>query len=146
MTVRAWFTISGVVIVALAIAFVVRFTSPVKAPQILASAGPVRLDGAYRGSCWPQPRGANRCERDPRPRLASGPRLPRTGTIRVVSDFPVQPASGTLVVRREGQTALEQAWDDKLPYTLDPGRYVLRADARYPRGGYVRYDFAFVVA
>lgn len=147
MTVRAWFTISAVALGVLAVAFALRFSSPAKAPRLFASVGATRLEAAYRGSCWPQPGGRLRCERDPGRKPADGPRITGRGTLRVVADYPVQPTGGTIMVSRAGarDPVIRSDWENRLPYELDPGAYVMRADARYPPRGYVRYDFAFVV-
>lgn len=143
MTVRAWVTISVLALAALAAAFVVRVVSPIPAPEIVASVGGDRLPGRADASCWPQRGDRLRCREgdggDPGRTV-----IARSGSLRVFVNFPVQPDSGTLEVRdAEDAVVLKEAWRPRLRYALEPGRYELTADARYPRKAFLRWRFGF---
>lgn len=147
MTVRAWFTISAVALVALGIAFALRVFSPLGAPELLVTvegtADSVRLPGVHEESCWVQRDDELRCV-DPDPQLPGDPpSVPRTGRMRIVAAFPVQPDEGTVrvVERSSGRVAFESELDDRIDYELAPGRYVLRVEARYPDDAFVRYAY-----
>lgn len=145
MTVRTWVTISVVVLVALGAAFLFRVLSPIRPPAILVTASDVRLDGTYRGSCWPQRGGDLRCEEPNRePPEGPGARIPLSGEIRVVVAFPSQPDETRLrfVDRRSGSLAFEAALEDtEARYRLDPGTYLIEVEARYGEEAFVRYAF-----
>jgi hypothetical protein len=147
VTVRAWFTISAVAMAALVAAVVLKAFAPLQPPAILATAGPVRLTGSSQGSCWPQRGSKLRCEpADPKPKVPPAV-LPASGTIRVVTAFPVQPKDGSVRIEDSSGNAVlsDPSWTDDVRYTLEPGSYVLRAQADYPARAYVRWAFAFVV-
>lgn len=149
MSVRAWFTISAAVLLLLGGAFVLRLFSPIQPPAILARASDEELDGVYVRSCWHQRRGNLSCQ------AADGAGLPasdttvidRRGKMRIVAAYPVQPKEGTLEIETEkGKTVIEAPWLRELNYSLEPGIYVLTAEAKYGRGAYVRYVFRLRVA
>lgn len=147
MTVRTWVTISVLVLVALAVAVAVRVASPIRPPGLIATAAGQRLDGSPLAACWPQRSGKPRCERHNAEDVIAVA-VPGSGAIRVIAAYPIQPRAGTLRIARRGQTQPEvaAAWTDKLPYDLAPGRYTLRAEARYAdKNAYVRWEFGFVV-
>jgi hypothetical protein len=142
VTVRTWITISILTLVALFAAAGVKIFTPLRPPALLAGVGRVRLHGVARGACWPQRSDALRCEG------ASGERapraaLPRSGVMHVVAAYPFQPDAGSLRIDRGSRPVVDSAWTGDLRYELEPGTYVLHAEARYKRGAYVRYDFAF---
>jgi hypothetical protein len=145
MSVRAWFSISALVLVVLTIAFALRFFAPVPAPETVARVGSIRLGGQRVADCWPQRNGKLRCEkRDVEWRHPS--RLRGKSTIHVVVAYPVQPQNGSLVLAtRDGHTIVTSKWTDSLPYDLPPGEYSLRARADYPKGAYVDYAFPLTV-
>lgn len=142
MTVRSWITISVLVLVALGAAFTVRVLSPIRAPALLASVEGRRLPAVDRGSCWAQRNGELRCV-DATGGSPKPVEVPASGRIRIVAAYPVQPDQGSLVILGpRGDVVLEHRWTDALDYRLEPGRYRLKADARYPDGAYVRAEFA----
>ena len=145
MSVRAWFTISAVVLVVLSAAFVFRFFAPVPAPAIVARVGSIRLAGERSSDCWPQRGGDLRCrKRTPRWRPSS--RLREKGTIHVLVAYPVQPRAGSLqIVRRNGEAVASSGWTESLAYNLAPGEYALQAVAEYPKGARVGFYFPITV-
>ena len=144
MTVRAWFTISALVLVALSVAIVVRLLAPVQAPEILARVDDVRLEGVLVESCWPQRGNDVTCkdgpDEDPETRT-----LPSSGTLRFIVTYPAQPDDGSIVIEGEGEEIRKRSWDDDIRYELEPGDYTIEAQADYPQDAYVRYRFAFTV-
>ena len=145
MSVRAWFTISALVLIVLAAAFVFRFFAPVPAPEIVARVGGIRLTGQRVADCWPQRSGDLRCAKF-KTKFAKAVRLRGKGTMHVVVAYPVQPPGGTLTLtKRDGTVVLTMKWTEALPYDLAAGDYALRADAAYPKGAYVNYYFALTV-
>ena len=141
MTVRAWFTISTLVLVALVVAIFIRLLAPVGAPPVLARVGDTRLSGARVKACWPQRGGHLRCQgAEPSPRTAS---LPKSGSLRIVVAYPAQPPSGTITIVRGGHTVLTRKWNDMVHYKLKTGTYELVADAQYPQDAYIKYRFTF---
>lgn len=143
MTVRAWFTISALVLAALAAAFVFRLFAPVPAPEVVARAGEVRLDGEMRETCWPQRGGDVRCRRgdaDPR-----GGTLPGRGTLRMIVTFPTQPEDGYVSITGPEDLRVD-GWRRNVAYDLPPGDYEMTAQATYPGDAFVRYAFRFSVS
>jgi hypothetical protein len=121
--------------------------SPIRPPALLAGVGRVHLNGVPRGSCWTQRSGKLRCDHGETTRLRPRDTVPVSGIVRVVAAYPIQPKKGTLTIATtEGRKVRESTWTDELRYELVPGVYVLRAEARYPRGAYVRVDFPFRVS
>jgi len=146
MTVKAWMTISVVVLALLGGTAAYRFLAPLQPPELLATAGDVRLEGSRRAYCWPE----RRAER-PRCRRSGGNdaavAMPRWGRIRVVAAYPVSPKGGFLELRRQGGEVVQRVdgLDEPISYDLAPGRYELTAEARYSASAYVRYSFAMKV-
>lgn len=147
MTVRVWLTISAVALVALGIAFALRVFSPLEAPELIVTVEgrteSVRLPGVHEESCWEQRDGELRCV-DPDPELPEGPpAVPVSGRMRIVAAFPVQPDEGTvrIIEQREGDIGFEAELDDRIAYELEEGHYVLRVEASYSDGAFVRYAF-----
>lgn len=143
MTVRAWFTISAVVLVVLTGAVTYRLLAPVSTPAILARAGDVRLEGEHVYSCWPQRGGRPKCERSKAtPRAVV---VPRSGKLRVVVAYPVQPDSWQLTIANSERTVIFTESHD-LDYELGPGSYRMDVQARYPDDAFVQYHFRFKVS
>ena len=145
MSVRAWFVISALVLVALAVAFVLRFFAPVPAPEIVARAGAIRLAGHKTAECWPQRDGNLRC-RNYKPDSDQRTRLRGSGTIHVAVAFPARPEGGSLTLTaQDGTTVVTTTWKETLDYRAPPGSYHLRALATYPEGAKVDYVFPITV-
>jgi hypothetical protein len=145
MSVRTWFSISALVLVVLAIAFVLRFFAPVPAPEIVARVGSIRVAGQRVADCWPQRDGKVRCETRS-VEWKNPSRLRGKSTIHVVVAYPVQPQAGSLALAtRDGHTIVTSKWTDSLPYDLPAGDYSLRVRADYPNGAYVDYAFPLTV-
>lgn len=146
MTVRAWFTISALVLVALAAALFVQFTRPVAPPGIVAKAGDVRLAGVLETACWPQRSGDLRCEHHPE-RNAPARTVARSGRLRFVFAYPAEPKTGFIRITdtRGGNVVLRSGWKRALRYSLDPGGYTVIAQAGDRSGAYVRYVFRLTV-
>lgn len=146
MTVRAWITISVVLLVALTVATVAFFLRPSRPPELLASVPDARLEGSLVASCWPQRGGGLGCTEERPPAEQEPPVIPRAGDIRVIAAFPIQPEDGSARIVDAG-TGREEAsvdgWKERIAYELPPGRWRLEAEARYPEGAYVRYSFPF---
>lgn len=140
MTVKAWLTISAIVLVALTVSVVVRLLQPAPAPEILARVGDTRLEGELIEACWPQRGGEIRCEDGD----GGGPAtksVPSEGTLRVAV-YPVEPKSGTVTVRgADGDEVLSRRWTKAVRYELDPGTYDVVAAADYGSGAKVSYRF-----
>ncbi len=146
MTVRAWFTISALCLLALGAAAATRFFAPIEPPELMARVADQRLHGVHAGSCWPQRNGSPRCETTDGEH-PEAPTIPPGGSIRIVSLYPVQPDRGSVrvVETGSGEAVLRETWTDRLSYELDPGRYRLEVEARYGENAYVRYAFGFTV-
>jgi hypothetical protein len=140
MTVRAWFTISAIVLVALTAAVVYRLFAPVPPPEIFVRSGEVRLKGDRLAACWPGRSGEVGCAQ---PQGPSSPNdLPTSGRLRFVVGFPVQPKNGSIRIQRlSGGTVLESRWRREIVYELPPGTYELQVEARYPEDAYLIYRF-----
>jgi hypothetical protein len=140
MTVRAWFTISGLVLVALLAAVAFRFFMPaaVAPPAIIGHVGAVRLDGDRLYSCWPQRSERLKCRRErAAPRAET---VPAAGTLRFVVAYPAQPVSWQVTVVSDEDTVLFKN-AGTVKYKLDPGTYLVDTQARYDRGAVVHYWF-----
>ncbi len=145
MTVRTWITLSVAVLIALSIAIVLQFLRPVPPPAIVVRAGDVRLSGVLDGACWPQRSGKLRCTKDEDTK-ASEQTIDDNGSFRIVFAYPAEPKEGSVTVTdAEGREVLESDWKRTLRYELDPGRYVLTAQAGTSGESYVRYVFALRV-
>ena len=145
MSVRAWFTISALVLVALAVAFVARFFAPVPAPEVVARVGGIRLTGQKVAECWPQRDGNLRCRNYKTNRIAPT-RLRQTGTIHVAVAFPAKPEGGSLrLTAQDGKAVVETTWKESLDYRAPPGAYTFRALAKYAEGAKVDYVFPVTV-
>jgi hypothetical protein len=144
MTVRAWFTISALVLLALSAAVIVRLLAPVAAPEILARVGDTRLDGTRIASCWPQRGNDLRCEEggDDDRELRT---IPSSGRMRLIVTYPAQPEKGWVRIDGENDDVAKRDWDDEFRYNLEPGEYQMVAHADYPQNARVRYRFAFRV-
>lgn len=148
MTVRAWFTISALVVVALAAAFAFRiFAADTVIPEIRVRAGDIALEGGLATACWPEEGGKRVCETGKKAPRESGP-IPPSGTLRVAAAYPIQPTRGSLRIRiaGSGEDVLKTAWKRRVPYKLRAGRYVLTAVANYPEKAFIRYTFRFSVS
>lgn len=146
MTVRAWFTISAIVLVALTAAVVYRLLAPVPAPEILVRAGDVKLEGHRQTACWPQRNGEVSCERGGNGALTKKNAIPAEGTIRSVVGFPVQPENGRLrITTRTGRAVVDEDWSRTYRYDLAPGTYALEVTAEYPNNAHVTYLFLLSV-
>lgn len=147
MTVRAWFTISALVLVALFASVAYRFLRPLDPPTLLASVPAARLEGDFRAACWPQRGGQLKCTSNDQPASTLGPRIEPDGVMRLVAAFPTPPTGGKIaIVDSAGKKVLSRTgWTDKLDYELASGRYKLQAEARYTKDAFVRYSFAFSV-
>lgn len=148
MTVRAWFTISALVLAALAAAFIFRLFAPVPAPEIIVRAGDERLGGMLVRACWPQRTGEIECRDEPdRSDDIRRERIPSSGDLQISIAYPAPPESGSLTITTEpsDRVVLTRDWTSTLSYDLEPGSYVLRAVARYPEEASVTYDFLFSV-
>jgi len=143
VTVRAWFTISALVLAALAAAFVFRLFAPITAPGILVRSGDVRLNGRLDDACWPGRHGELRCERA-ESTSPSAVVVPADGRFRIVVAYPVQPEVGEIRIDGPERVRIGD-WRNPLPYNLEPGTYTLTAEARYPERAFVRYVFRFRV-
>jgi hypothetical protein len=144
VTVRAWFTISAVVVAALGAALFFQFTRSVAPPEIVVHAGNERLEGTLASACWPQHSGDLRCEEHEQPdapvRTIAG-----KGSLRVVLLYPAEPKNGSILIARRGKVVLRSRWRRTLRYDLEPGDYTLTAQAGAPDGAYVRYLFRVTV-
>lgn len=147
MTVRAWFTISALVLVALFASVAYRFLRPLDPPTLLASVPSARLEGDFRAACWPQRGGKLECTSNDQPASMIGPKIKPDGVIRLVAAFPTPPTGGKIVISDSaGKNVLSrEGWTDKLDYELVSGRYKLEAEAHYNQGAFVKYSFAFSV-
>lgn len=142
MSVRAWFTISAAVLVLLGGAVVYRLLAPVPTPEILGRSGDVRLEGQHLASCWPQRGGPLRCrESRGSPELTD---VAGRGTLRFLVAYPAEPEEWQITVARDRRTALVED-EARFTYDLEPGRYDVDVQARYPEDAFVQYRFAFRV-
>lgn len=139
MTVRAWFTISAVVILLLAGAVTYRLLAPVATPAILARSGDARLEGEHVHSCWPQRGGRLRCRRStPTPNEVV---IPASGTLGFVVAYPVQPDEWQITIANEDRTVIFEE-SDEVGYELQRGSYRIDAQARYSDDAFVQYLFS----
>lgn len=146
MTVRTWITISVALLVALSVAVVVQFLRPVPPPQIVVRAEDARLNGVLDEACWPQRNGKLRCTSE-KGQEQPGNTIDANGSFRIVFAYPAEPKEGSIAVERsDGKTMLStDEWKRTLRYDLDPGRYVLTAQAGKEGEAFVRYVFALTV-
>ncbi len=142
MTVRTWFTISALVLAALAAAFVFRLFATIPAPEIVVRVGDDRIEGSVAAYCWPQRTGL-KCD-DQDPHATRTHRIPASGSMRFIVTYPVQPDEGRVTIRdaETGESVLTRDWTGRLRYELPAGRYTIDARADYPDEAYVRYVFA----
>ena len=144
MTVRAWFTISAVLLVVLSLAVLYQFTRPIAPPEILVTSGAVRLDGRTAEACWPQRDGKLDCSTAD----ATDERMTvkAKGTFRLVVAYPAQPEDGQIEIARGRRTLVsEDDWTRAVRYDLEPGDYTLSVQARYPADAFVHQVFPFRV-
>jgi hypothetical protein len=145
MTVRTWFTLSALAIVALFAASAYFFlfrTIPV--PEIVAGVGDIRIEGAMRETCWPQ-RGELECETGDEE--VAEVEIPPSGEMRFVVLFPTQPDDGTIRITDErGLSVLETEWTREVSYTLESGTYNLEVAASYPEEASLLYAFRLIVS
>lgn len=145
MTVRTWFTISTIVVIALFGAVALKLSAPVNAPTIVVRSGDLRLVGHRNGACWPKGNGRLHCVgADPAP-----PRvvmLPRRGKLRVVVAYPLQPKQGYVAITHGRDIISKRNWTESFAYDVPPGTYQLIAYAKYPKSVFVQYLFAFRAA
>jgi len=142
MTVRAWFTISAVAMVALFAAVALRLAAPTSAPAIVARVGSIRLPGALESECWPQRSGKTRCAHSSKT-VKGAAALKRRGRIRVVVEYPVQPKDGYVQLSRGNHVLFRHKWSRTVSYEVDPGTYELTASAEYSKDAQIRYVFRF---
>jgi len=146
VTVRAWFTISAIVVAALFAAVALKLFAPVSAPAVTARAGSIRLPGRLDAACWPRAG----CSRG-RHGSSEVATLPGTGRIRVVVQYPVQPKNGYIRISSAGHVIVRAGWSGSrtkptvVSYDLPPGRYSVLAYADYTKTAHVRYIFDFRV-
>ena len=142
MTVRTWFTISALVLLALAGAFAFRLFASIPAPEMIVRVGDARLDGALVASCWPQRTGLKCTEDDAEPKGAAD--VPPSGRMRFIVTYPVQPEEGRITIRdaETGEAVVRSKWTQRLSYNVPAGRYTIDARGDYPDGAYIRYVFA----
>jgi hypothetical protein len=146
MTVRTWITLSVAVLIALSVAVVVQFLRPVPPPVIVVRAGDARLEGFLDGACWPQRSGKLRCAKDDEtPTFEQS--IPANGSLRFVFAYPAEPKEGFIRIEDvdEDKAVVRTDWKRTLRYELDPGRYILTAQAGKSGESYVRYVFALRV-
>lgn len=145
MTVRTWFTISAIALIAMSLAAYFRLTTPSPPPEILARSGDARLHGYLGSACWPRRGGKIACERHGTPKLVTA-HVRTEATIQLAA-FPVEPKSGRIdVTDSSGATVFSKnGWTRTLRMDLKDGRYVLRVDARYTSRTYVSWLFPFSV-
>ena len=144
MTVRTWFTISALVLVALAGAVVYQFLRPLNPPEILVSVGDVRLDGRIVEACWPQRSGDLDCGSEDRTDQRRV--VPGKGKFRLVVAYPAQPEDGEITLSRGRRTLkFRDRWDREIAYNLPPGDYSLDVRARYPEDAFLHYVFPLTV-
>lgn len=143
MTVRAWFTISALVLVALAAAFAFRLFASIPPPEVIVRVGDERVQGALLAYCWPQRSGVECDEREPQQRGAET--IPASGRLRFVV-YPVPPEKGRVTIRDAdtGEAVLTRSWTERFSYDLEPGRYTIDARGEYPPDAYVRYIFTVI--
>jgi hypothetical protein len=142
MTVRTWFTISVVCVIALFAAVALKLTAPVNAPSILARVGEIRLSGQRNAACWPDGK-KTKCVG--RTSAAAAVTVPAKGVLRVVVAYPLQPTpkQGSIEVRRGDNVVIKRDWHENTSYDLAPGTYELVAYAAYRPNAHVRYTFRF---
>jgi hypothetical protein len=143
MTVRAWFTISALVLAALAAAFALQILRPVQPPEVVVRTDDRRLVSYDRDACWPQRNGKLRCTSEEETD-AERNTIDENGSLRIVLASPAQPKDGSIrVTNLEDETVLKSGWKRTLRYDLDPGDYTLTAHAGESGKGkaYVRYAF-----
>jgi hypothetical protein len=140
MTVRTWFTISALVLIALSVAIVFRLRQPAPQPEILARVGEVRLQGVLTESCWPKSGGDVDCTHE-RFKEPSARLIPESGEMDF-SAYPVEPNDGTITIEdASGDVVAEEEWDDEIGYDLRSGLYDITVDATYGDEASVRYLF-----
>ena len=144
MTVRTWFTLSAVVVIALFGAVALKLTAPVNAPTIVARAGELRLHGRRISACWPNGRGKEKCTgaENTAPDVAT---LSRRGTLRVVVAYPLQPKQGYIEVRSGDRVVFKRPWSENTDYNVPSGNYELVAYAKYAKSSHLEYAFGFRV-
>jgi len=145
MTVRTWFTISIVVVIALFAAVALKLSAPVNAPSIVARVGETRLAGHLVASCWPGGNGKIACKQGKGDGNGAVATIPPKGTLRVIVAYPLQPKDGYLQFSRKTGPLYRTPWRENTHYDLPPGRYTLNAVAQYPKGPHVEYSFDFRV-
>jgi hypothetical protein len=133
VTVRAWFTISAIVVAALIVAVAVRFFVPGSSgpPEIVARVGDVRLDGELLRFCWPQRDGEVRCEQHFGDDGEARTTIPPSGRMRIFVQYPVQPKRGSILIYSGRGVDLRHKWTNDLRYSLRPGRYTLTVEVSY---------------
>lgn len=144
MTVRAWFTISALVLAALAAAFIFRLFQPMRAPEMRLRAGDTTLEGSMDEACWIGRNGERSCEGGSNDGAKSAS-IPPRGEFRLIVLYPVQPETGEIRIDGPDGRGEAQKWRSELPYELEPGRYTLTARADYPERSFIRYVFRFTV-
>jgi hypothetical protein len=144
VTVRTWFTISALALIAMSLAAYYRLTTPAPPPEIFARAGAARIVGARQAVCWPRRGGKIGCER----RSALEPRIVNISPdARIqLSAFPVEPLQATIAIDsvKPGTNIRLNQWKRTLP-RLHPGGYRLRVHAVYTKRTFVDYVFALRV-
>jgi hypothetical protein len=142
VTVRTWFTISAIVVIALFGAVALKLTAPVDAPSIVARVGEIRLQGQRIAACWPDGKKTKCTGRGAAPAPVT---IPHHGTLRIVVAYPLQPKQGTIEVRDGSHAVFTHPWRENTTYDLPPGSYELLATARYKTNAHVEYRFALHV-
>lgn len=143
MTVRAWFTISALVLAALAAAFTLQLLRAVPPPEVLVHVGEERLVSYDRDACWPQRNGKLRCTSEESVDPVRNT-VDDNGSLRIVLASPAQPRDGEIrITDSRDEEVVDSEWKRTLRYDLDPGEYTLTARAGQSGRGkaYVRYAF-----
>lgn len=142
MSVRAWLTISAVLLIVLGFSAAIRFFSPLSPPDIVVTTSDARLEGYQQASCWPQRAGDLLCEETNEAEV--GPQtIDAQGDLLVVVVYPSTPAKGAVKFKNAaGEIAFETTeWARNVPYNVPPGDYTVEVEANYAQGAYVRWDY-----
>ncbi len=142
MTVRTWFTISAICVIALFASVLLKLTAPVNAPSIVARVGEIRLHGDRESACWPNGKKTKCVGRTSGAAVIT---VPGKSTMRVVVAYPLQPTAkqGTIEIRQGENVVLTRSWHENTSYDLAPGSYELVAKATYRPNAHVEYSFPF---
>jgi len=144
MTVRTWFTISALVLLALIAAIVFKLFVPVSPPKILARSGSARIPGVLKVACWPQRSGDPRCTKGP-DQTPEPTALRGKGRVRFVVAYPAEPQHVTVTSHVPGRAEAITRRDRSYIAYSKSGLYTVLVNAQYPGNAYVTYYFRFSV-